>query len=471
MGTYKLLIGGELVDGDSAMEVLNPASEEVLALAPRASEAQLDAAVAAAKAACSSWSRRPMADRRAMLLSLADALHAEASEFARLLTEEQGKPLLESAAEIAYTEAFIRQFATLEFAARVLEDSVHRKIELIRRPLGVVGAIIPWNFPMLIIAFKLPLALLAGNTIVLKPSPTTPLTALKLGAIMSKIFPAGVVNIITDQNDLGGRLTAHPDVAKISFTGSTATGRKVMASAAATVKRLTLELGGNDAAIILPDVDVKKTAEAVFGAAFVNAGQTCLAIKRVYVHAAIYEQMCSALAALAEEAVVDDGSKQGTRIGPLQNKAQYEKVKGFLDDARAHGKIIAGGTVEERRGYFVRPTIVRDISDGTKLVDEEQFGPILPIIRFADAEDALARANSSFLGLGGSVWSADLDAARDLAGRMDAGTVWINTHLDFGPGIPFAGAKQSGVGVEFAEEGFNEFTQIHVINTAKPASQ
>jgi len=467
MAGYRLLVDGKLVDGDMTMEVINPATEEVLSLCPRGSAAQLDAAVAAAKAAFPAWSRTAPAARRAMLLMLADRLAARAGEFARLLTQEQGKPLAESTAEIAYTEAFIRHLATLELGTRLIEDGENRRVEMRRRPLGVVGAIIPWNFPVLIVAFKLPLALLAGNTIVVKPAPTTPLTTLLLGELCAGIFPAGVVNIVTDQNDLGTRLTSHPDVAKVTFTGSTETGRKVMASAAASIKRITLELGGNDAAIVLPDVDPAKAAPGIFGAAFMNAGQVCLAIKRVYVHDDIYEAMCAALAKLAEAAVVDDGLLQGAQIGPLQNKAQYEKVKAFLDDARADGTIIAGGGIEDRPGYFIRPTIVRDIADGSRLVDEEQFGPILPIMRFSDPEDALARANASPLGLGGSIWSGDRDIAYDLAERMEAGTVWINTHLDFGPNIPFGGAKQSGLGVEFAEEGLAEFTQIHVLNEAK----
>ena len=467
MTGYKLLIDGALVDGDMTMDVLNPATEAVLATCPRASEAQLDAAVAAAKAAFPAWAKTSIGDRRALLLKLADALQARAPEFARLLTQEQGKPLTEATAEIAYTEAFIRYLSSLELESKLIEDGDNRRVEMKRKPLGVVGAIIPWNFPVLIVAFKLPMALLAGNTIVVKPAPTTPLTTLLLGELCAEIFPAGVVNIVTDQNDLGARLTSHPDVAKVSFTGSTETGKKVMASAAASIKRITLELGGNDAAIVLPDADPAKAAPGIFGGAFMNAGQVCLAIKRVYVHDDIYDEMCTALARLAEEAVVDDGLLQGAQIGPLQNKAQYEKIKGFIEDARANGTIIAGGTVDDRPGYFVRPTIVRDISDGTKLVDEEQFGPILPVIRFSDAEDALARANASPWGLGGSVWSGDRDTAYDLAERMEAGTVWINKHLDFGPNIPFGGAKQSGIGVEFAEEGLAEFTQIRVINEAK----
>ncbi|WP_343525411.1 aldehyde dehydrogenase family protein [Sphingomonas sp.] len=467
MSGYRLLIGGRLVDGAETMEVINPATEEVLASCPRASAAQLDEAVAAAKQAFPAWARTPIAERRALILDLADAMEVHAESLARLLTQEQGKPLSEATAEIAYSIAFIRQLASHDLPVGMLEDTESRRVERHRRPLGVVGAIIPWNFPVLIVAFKLPLALLAGNTLVIKPAPTTPLSTLRIGEMMAGIFPPGVVNIITDQNDLGTRLTTHPDIAKISFTGSTATGRKVMESAAASIKRLTLELGGNDAAIVLPDADPVKAATGIFGGAFLNAGQVCIAIKRVYAHADIYDALCTELARIAEEAIVDDGLMQGAQIGPLQNRAQYDKVKALIETARADGTIIAGGEVLDRPGYFIRPTIVRDIRDGTRLVDEEQFGPVLPVIRYDDPEEALARANASDMGLGGSIWSSDRDAAHDLAMRMEAGTVWINKHLDFGPTIPFGGAKQSGLGVEFAEEGFHEFTQLHVINEAK----
>ena len=467
MSDYKLLINGKLVAGDAMMDVINPATEEVLAVCPRGSERQLNEAVAAAKFAFKSWRKVPMYERRALLMKLADAVEARIDEFARLLTQEQGKPLSESTAEITYTASFMRYLASLNLENKLIEDNDNCRVEMRRKPLGVVGCIIPWNFPVLIAAFKFPVALLAGNTIIIKPAPTTPLTTLRLGELFAEIFPAGVVNIVTDQNDLGGVLTNHPDIAKISFTGSTETGKKVMASAASTIKRITLELGGNDAAIVLPDVDPKVVAPGIFGGATMNAGQDCLAVKRVYAHESIYDELCDELAKLADAAIVDDGLKQGAQIGPLQNKMQYEKVKGFLEDARANGTIIAGGVVEDRPGYFIRPAIVRDISDGTKIVDEEQFGPILPVIKFSDVDDAMDRANASPWGLGGSVWSNDRDKAYDLACEMESGTVWINKHLDFGPNIPFGGAKQSGIGVEFAEEGLHEFTQIQVINEAR----
>ena len=230
---------------------------------------------------------------------------------------------------------------------------------------------------------------------------------------------------------------------------------------------ISLELGGNDAAIVLPGADPDTVAPGIFGAAFMNAGQVCLAVKRVYVHDTLYDAVVERLARLADEAVVDDGLKQGTTVGPIQNRAQFDKVRAILDQARRDGRVVAGGTAEDRPGYFIRPTIVADIDDDAELVAQEQFGPVLPVLRFSDPEDALARANGTPWGLGGSVWGGDREFARDIALRMDAGQVWINKHLDFGPNIPFGGSKQSGLGVEFAEEGLAEFTQLHVVNEAR----
>ncbi|WP_417451408.1 aldehyde dehydrogenase family protein [Kordiimonas sp.] len=466
MKQYRLLIDGKMVDGASDMAVINPANEEAFAQVARSSEAQAGEAVSAAKKAFPAWSSMTVDERRVLLTKLADAIQGRAAEFARVLTMEQGKPQSEAVAEVAYTEAFIRYTATLDLPVETLHSDTEKLVELRRKPLGVVAAIIPWNFPLLIIAFKLPSALLAGNTLVIKPSPTTPLTAAMLAELCAEIFPAGVVNTVTDQNDLGGYLTAHPDVAKVSFTGSTETGRKVMASAAATLKRLTLELGGNDAGIVLDDVDVKDTAQKIYSAAFMNCGQVCLALKRAYVHESIYDAMCDELALLAKLAIVDDGLKQGTQIGPLNNRMQFEKVKTFLDDAAHAGHVIAGGKVKERKGFFVEPTIVRDVTDGDRIVDEEQFGPILPVIAYKNIDDVVERVNASDFGLGGSVWSRDPARAKEVALKLECGTAWVNKHLDFGPDVPFGGAKQSGIGVEFAKEGLHEFTQVSVLNMA-----
>lgn len=464
MADYKLLIGGQLVDGDMTMDVINPATGEPFCTVPRASAAQADAAIAAAKAAVPGWSALPWGERQAKLVELADAIAARKDEIARALTMEQGKPLAEAMGELAWTDGYLRHYATLELPDRVIQDDESGYIAVKHRPLGVVVGIIAWNFPLLVACWKIGPAVLAGNAIVLKPAPTTPVCALILGEICREVFPAGVVNIITDANDLGPHLTTHPDVAKVGFTGSTATGKRIAASGADTLKRVTLELGGNDPAIVLEDVDVRETAQAIFGNAFLNNGQVCLAVKRAYVHADIYDAMCGELARLAEAAVVDDGLQQGTQIGPIQNAMQFEKVKGFLEAAREEGTIVAGGEVMERAGYFIRPTIVRDVTDGDRIVDEEQFGPILPLIRFDDVEDVIARANASEYGLGGSVWSKDLERAAAIAARIESGQVWVNQHIAIGPHIPMAGFKSSGLGVEQSVEGLAEYTQTQVVN-------
>lgn len=466
MSDYKLVIGGNLVDGDLALDVINPATGSVFTTVSRASVAQAEQAVAAAKKAFTRWSKTSLEERKQLLTALADRLHDRAEELARLMTQEQGKPLAESQFEVSYTEAFIRHFASMDIATKVVQDDEAFHVEVRRKPLGVVAAITPWNFPVLIPGFKVAMATLAGNSVILKPSPTTPICALVFGELCNQVFPAGVVNVIVDDNDLGQVLSEHPDIAKVSFTGSVETGKRVMASASSTLKRITLELGGNDAGIVLPDVNVKETAKKIFAAAFMNCGQVCLALKRAYVPDSIYDEMCDELATLADAAIVDDGLKQGAEIGPLQNKAQYEKVLGFLASAKQDGTVIAGGDQPDRPGYFLRPTIVRDVKEGSRIVDEEQFGPILPVIRYQDGEDIITRANQSEFGLGGSVWSADEAKAIALAGDVEAGTVWVNHHLYFAPHIPFAGAKNSGIGVEFAQEGLDEFTQIQVVNVA-----
>ncbi len=467
MSAYKLLINGKLVAGDQSMDVINPATEAVLTACPRASEAQLDEAVAAAKAAFPAWSAQTIESRKAVVSAIADAIEANAESLAQLLTEEQGKPLADATGEVYGTAAFFRYFTSLDLPVKVIEDSAGKLVEAHRKPLGVVGAIVPWNFPLILMAFKLPPALIAGNTLVLKPAPTTPLTTLRLGELIQDIVPPGVVNIITDQNDLGAPLTAHPDVRKVSFTGSSATGSKVMAGAAGLLKRITLELGGNDAGIVLDDVDPKEVAPKLFQSAFQNSGQVCIAMKRLYVHESIYDEMCDELTTIANDTIVGDGMQQGTRLGPLQNRMQYERVQELIKDAAQHGRIIAGGEVVDQPGYFIRPTIVRDIVDGTRLVDEEQFGPVLPVIKYSDFEDVVKRANASPYGLGGSVWAKDLDRAYALAEKMDAGTVWINQHADLNPAIPFGGAKQSGLGTELGEDGLAEFTQLKIINMAR----
>ena len=389
MAPFELLIDGKNLAGDLTLDVINPATEEVFASCARASEAQLDQAVAAAQAAFPTWSAIPIERRRAILEEVADVVVAHAEEIGRILTQEQGKPLEEAIAEVYGFAVFTRAFAAMDLPVDVLEETDARRVEAHRIPLGVVGAIVPWNFPIVLLAFKFGPALMAGNTIVIKPAPTTPLSTLRLAALIKDVVPAGVVNVIVDANELGAKMTAHPGIRKISFTGSTATGARVMAGAADTLKRITLELGGNDAGIVLGDVDPKQVAPKLFQGAFGNCGQTCIAIKRLYVHERIYDAVCDELAAIAASTSIGDGFDEKTTLGPLQNKAQYEKVKALLVEAASQGRIIAGGGVPARPGYFIEPTIVRDIAEGTRLVDEEQFGPVLPILKFSDPDAAI----------------------------------------------------------------------------------
>ena len=467
MTDFKLLINGRLVPGASSIDVLNPATEDVVAACPTASEAQLNEAVAAAKAAFPAWSKRPLSERAEMLNKLADAMMARQEEFGRLLTQEQGKPLPMAMWEVGGTAAGLKYFASLTLDDKVIKDDAETKIIMQHAPLGVVAAITPWNFPLILLSIKVGPGLVAGNTMICKPAPTTPLTTLLFGELCAEIFPPGVINVIADKNDLGSAITAHPDIAKVAFTGSTATGKKVMASAASSLKRITLELGGNDAAIVLDGVDPKEVAPKIFGGATMNSGQVCLAIKRVYAPESMYDELCDELAKLAKEAVMGDGLEQGTQLGPIQNKMQFEKVKEYIEVGRKDGKIIAGGEAYEGKGYFIAPTIVRDISHDSRLVKEEQFGPVLPVLSYTNLDDAIAKANDSEYGLGGTVWTNDLDRGQAVASQIMSGTIWVNKHLDLPFDVPFGGAKQSGLGVEYGQEGLEEFTQQKTINMAK----
>jgi len=461
------MINGRPVPGAQTMEVINPATGEVLTACPRADAKQLEAAVQAAKAAFPAWAKQPVAARRAKIMAIADGLEARANEVARLLTAEQGKPLREAMGEVMGSAAILRILAGLDLPTKVLLDNDKEKIVEHRTPLGVVAAITPWNFPLSILVIKVAPALLAGNTMVTKPAPTTPLSSLRFAEICNEHLPPGVFNMITDQNDLGGLLTRHPDVAKISFTGSTVTGKKVMESAASSLKRVTLELGGNDAAIVLDDVNPKTVAPQVFAGAMMNSGQVCLAIKRIYVHESQYDSFCTELAGLADKAIIGDGMKEETQYGPLQNKMQFDKVRALMDHTRHDGRYIAGGETGDGKGYFIRPSIVADIADDARLVREEQFGPVVPVLSYRSIDDAIARANDTPYGLGGTVWSADPERGLEVAMKVDSGIMWVNQHMNVHMDVPAGGSKQSGIGAELGLEGLAEFTQNHVVYVAK----
>ena len=461
---FKMLIDGELVEGVSTFDVINPATEEAFAQCPKADEAMLNRAVAAAKAAFPGWSAKSVDERADYIIRLADAIEARTADFARLLTTEQGKPLDQATYEIVGSIFTLRAFADMRIPERTLREENGNTVIEHRTPLGVCAAITPWNFPVVLLTNKLGPCLLTGNTMVAKPAPTTPLTSLLFAELAKDILPPGVFNVICDENDLGPLLTAHPDVAKVAFTGSTATGKKVMASVAQGVKRVTLELGGNDAAIVLDDVPPALAARKIYGGAMTNAGQVCVAVKRAFVPEAMYDEFCEEIAQLAAQAVVDDGAKQGSTIGPIQNRQQYERVKSLLEDAKTRGTVVAGGDVPDRPGYFIPPTIIRDLGDDAPLVKEEQFGPVLPVLKYKDIDEVIARANASEYGLGGTVWGKDVERAMEIARRIDSGTVWVNQHMAIHPDIPFRGAKQSGFGGEMGEAGLHEYTQPHIVS-------
>ena len=462
------LIDGEMVSGKEWFDVLNPATGQVFARAPLLSRAQLDHAVAAARRAFPAWRATAVADRRAAIGRMAQILTDNAAALAELLTLEQGKPVGQARDEISRAATQSVGMAEIVIADELLEDNAQRRIELKYFPLGVVGIITPWNAPINLAAGPLVAALYTGNTVVLKPSPYTPLCTLKIAALLREVFPPGVLNVVAGPDELGAWMTAHPGIDKISFTGSVPTGKQVMASCAGTLKRFTLELGGNDAAIVLDDVDPHAVAPKLFFAAFVNSGQVCMAIKRIYAHASIYEELCNALAEEATKARVGNGLEPGVQLGPIQNKEQYDKVIGILNDTTAQGaRILAGGQVPEGPGYFFPPTVVADIDEHSRLVQEEQFGPIVPVLRFSDEEDALRRANDTRFGLSGSVWSADPERAARLAARLEVGTAWINQHRTTSATVPFGGAKESGMGRQYAALGLKGYMEPRVISLLK----
>jgi acyl-CoA reductase-like NAD-dependent aldehyde dehydrogenase len=467
MSDFTMTISGEAVPTANTFPVVNPATGQAHADAPDATKEQLDAAFESSAKAYRDWKLDEGA-RREALKAAAGVIMASAGEIAPILTAEQGKPLAEANIEVFGAGIWLQYFADLELPREVIQDDDNAFVEVIRRSLGVVAAITPWNFPLILASWKIAPALLAGNTMVLKPSPFTPLSTLKLGEILRGVLPPGVLNVVSGGDDLGAWMTNHPVPRKISFTGSVATGKKVAAAAAPDLKRVTLELGGNDPAILLDDIDPATVADKIFDGAFANNGQVCSAIKRVYVPEALYSDVVDALAAKAKTVKVGDGTDPDTKLGPINNKPQYERVQELVSDAISSGaRAASGGKAMDGEGYFFEPTILADISDGTRIVDEEQFGPALPVISYRDIDDAVERANATHFGLSGSVWSADPARAAEVAAKLECGTAWANTHLALAPHQPFGGAKWSGIGVENGPWGLYGFTELQVLYRSK----
>lgn len=472
MTDYKNLIDGEMVDNGEWLEVLNPANEQVVGRVPAAGKDELDRAVAAARRAFKTWKKTSHEERQQVIQGIAAAIKENADELFRLLTTEQGKPHAQAQQEIYGAAGLAAAQSTLTLDDVVNQDDDTRLSRTRRVPVGVVGGIVPWNFPIMMAIQKIVPALVAGCTIVLKPSPFTPLTTLRIAELIKDVVPAGTVNIITGEDTLGPLITGHPDIDKITFTGSTATGKKIMEGAAGDLKRITLELGGNDASIVLPDADVEKVAEQLFWSSFSNAGQVCIAAKRIYIHEDIYDDLSKAIAEYAKTVVVGDGSQQGTGVGPIQNKKQYERVLELIQDAKDNGyKFLTGGDKDPSgTGYYVPITILDNPPEDARIVAEEQFGPVMPLMKFESVDEVIERANDSEYGLAGAVWTKDTDKGVEIAEQLETGTVWINEFMQLSPFAPFGGHKQSGFGAEYGIDGLKEFTYPQVITVKRDAA-
>lgn len=472
MADYGLIINGEKIATSETFGVLNPATEEVVGLCPIATEQQLDDAVNAATAAFKIWSQVPDEERSAVCGKIAAVIGEHADELATLLTQEQGKPLSGAKMEIGGCGAWAGYTGGLSIPDKVLQDDDKSWIIQTRKPIGVVGSITPWNFPLLIGIWHIVPAIRTGNTAIIKPSPFTPLSTLRMVEIINTVLPPGVLNCVAGKDELGQWMTNHPNIQKIIFTGSIQTGKKVMSSSANSLKRLTLELGGNDASIVLDDADPKKIATGIIAGAFMNNGQVCAALKRLYVPASLYDELCDELTTAAQGVKMGNGLDEGVQQGPLANKMQFDKVMSLLEDATENGgRVLCGGEAPAGPGYFLPYTLVADVTDGMRIVDEEQFGPLLPIIKYEKLDDAIKSANGLDSGLGGSVWTADAERGAAVAARLECGTAWVNQHGGIAPHVPFGGVKCSGIGVEFAEEGLAEYTTIQIVNVNKAAGK
>ncbi|EFQ25388.1 aldehyde dehydrogenase [Colletotrichum graminicola] len=460
-GGFVQIINGQPATTETTRHGVNPANLEPKEEVPVASRGDVDRAVAAAQAAFKLWSEVPYDERRKAVLAFGDALEGLRIQFRDLLISEQGKPIPQADVETHLAISWIRGLADIPIPEDVIEDSETRTVVTRYTPLGVVGAIVPWNFPVLLLVGKLAPAMLTGNVIIIKPSPFTPYCGLKLVELAQQFFPPGVVQSLSGDDDLGPWLTSHPGIDKISFTGSTATGKLVMQSASKTLKRVTLELGGNDPAIVFPDVDIDKVAEKVAFFAFLNSGQICLNLKRIYVHETIFEKFKEALVKHVKGYNLGDGSQEGVTHGPLQNSMQYERVKTFFSDIKSQGwEVAVGGEIETSQGYFITPTIIDRPPEKSRIVVEEPFGPIVPLLSWKDEDEVIDRANDSDLGLGASVWTNDLETAARVAKQIHAGNVWINTHFELSPLAPFSGHKESGIGVEWGAHGLKSFCNV-----------
>ena len=452
------LVNGTIVRGAESFPVVSPATGQVVAQCPDAGLDLLDEAVAAARAAQPGWQALGEEARREIVRSLGAAVIEHFGSIDELESLEKGVP--NAAVELYMARIYANHTADTPLPVEIIEDNDDRLIQLVRKPVGVVAAIAPWNAPLLITAEKVFSALAVGNTVVAKPSPFTPLGTLKMASVWKDLLPPGVLNVLAGGDELGAAMVSHPGTNMISFTGSVAAGKSIAEVAGRQMKPVVCELGGNDAAIVLGDVDVKMVAPRLYGAAFQLGGQACAAIKRVYAHRSIYQALVDELAAWAQLAKAAPAADGGT-FGPLVTRPQFERVSELVSDALAHGaSAMAGGAPVPGSGFYFPPTILTGVGRGVRVVDEEQFGPVLPVIPFDDVEEAIAAANATEFGLCGSVWTADISLGRALADRLQAGTTWVNNHTEVAPHIPFGGIKNSGLGRAGGRPGIDAYSNL-----------
>ncbi|KAB8263620.1 Aldehyde/histidinol dehydrogenase [Aspergillus pseudonomiae] len=468
--TFYNVINNELTTTAETRHGINPANQQPNPEVPVSTAADLDKAVNAARQAFKTWSQTSIDERRQALSAFADAIEENKDTLARLLTQEQGKPLNQAAGEIDNAVIWARAIPQLEVPEKVIEDNEQHKVVQRHIPIGVGGAIVPWNFPVMLAVGKIIPAVYTGNTIIVKPSPFTPYCNLKLGELAARCFPPGVVQVLSGGDDLGPMITEHPGIDKISFTGSSLTGRRVMASCAKTLKRVTLELGGNDPAIVCDDVDIDAIIPKVGILSFLCSSQICMMIKRLYVHEKIYDEFRDKLVAFVKNLKLGEGTEPDVFFGPLQNSMQFGKARNLIEHIASEGlNSVLGGDIPESKGFFVPPTIVDNPPDNSRIVQEEPFAPILPILKWSDEKDVIARANDTELGLGASVWTKDAERGQRIARQLEAGNVWVNTHFMVLPNVPFGGHKSSGIGSEWGVTGLTGWCNTQALYFVKNA--